>query len=144
MSQLTITLLLALHCRCSIVTGVNSILVHTKYIQKNTILMFVFWVSVIITSSFNALFQAEVGQLTSQLLMVIFIYAASYAWFVEDAKTLGIVPSKALKFGVITAASICIPYYLVRHKGIKRSLFSAGKFAGLFVVTATLFGAMSH
>ena len=106
--------------------------------------MLLFWVSVIITSLFNTLYQAEIGQVTSQLLMVVFLYSASYAWFVEDAKTVGLIPSKALHFGVITAASICIPYYLVRHKGIKRSMFSAGKFVGLFVISAFLLGTIPY
>ena len=134
--------MLALHCLCSIVTGVNAILIHKKYIQKSTILMLVFWLSVVITSSFNSQFQAEIGLLTSQLLMVVFLYAASYVWFIEDAKSSGYVPSKALMFGVSTAASICIPYYLLRHKGFKRSLLSVGKFAGLFVVSSSLLGVM--
>ena len=140
MNQQPITLLLVLYCLCTIVTGVNSILIHKKYIQKSTILMLVFWLSIIITTAFTALFQAEISQFSSQLLMIIFTYAATYIWFIEDARELGIVPSKALIAGVITGASICIPYYLLRYKGFKRSLLSAGKFAGLFVVTASLLG----
>ena len=106
--------------------------------------MLVFWLSVVITSTFNSHFQAEIAPLTSQLLTVVFLYAASYAWFIEDARSLGFAPSKAMLFGVLTAASICIPYYLLRRKGIKRSLLSVGKFAGLFVVSASLLGAMAQ
>ena len=102
--------------------------------------MCTFWATVIITTAFTARFQAEISQFTSQLLVIIFTYAATYVWFVEDAKELGIIPSKALIIGVITGASICIPYYLLRYKGLKRSLFSFGKFTGLFAVSASLLG----
>ena len=102
--------------------------------------MYVFWVSVVVTTAFTALLQTEINQFSSQLLMIIFTYAATYIWFIEDAKELGIIPSKALMIGVIAGASISIPYYLLRYKGFKRSLLSAGKFAGLFAVSASLLG----
>jgi hypothetical protein len=117
-------------------------LIRIKNIQRSTILMFVFWVSVVVTTAFTALFQAEINQLSSQLLVIIFTYAATYIWFIEDTKELGLIPSKVLTIGVITGASICIPYYLLRYKGLKRSLLSVGKFAGLFVVSASVLGAM--
>lgn len=104
--------------------------------------MFTFWLTVISVTAFTTIFQAELSQLNSQLLLVVFIYAASYAWFIEDAKQAGLVPSKALILGVTTAASICIPYYLLRYKGIKRSLISTGKFFGLFITSASLLGTM--
>ena len=118
------------------------VLIYQKNIRKSTILMLVFWVTIVLTTAFTAHFQAEISQVSSQLLMIIFTYAATYIWFIEDAKELGLVPSKALMVGVITGASISIPYYLLRYKGFKRTLLSAGKFTGLFVVTASLLGAM--
>ena len=109
-------------------------------LRKNTILMFAFWLTVIVVTAFTTIFHAELGQVGSQLLLVIFTYAATYAWFIEDARELGLIPSKALIVGVTTAASICVPYYLIRYKGIKRALLSTGKFASLFFVSASLFG----
>ena len=111
-------------------------------IKKNTILMFAFWLTVISVTAFTTVFQAVLSQLNSQLLLVVFIYAATYAWFIEDARELGLNTSKALIVGVTTAASICIPYYLLRYKGLKRSLVSGGKFFGLFVTSAFLLGTM--
>ena len=105
--------------------------------------MYVFWVTLIVTTAFTTKFQTEISQLSSQLFIIIFIYAATYIWFIEDAKEMGLVPSKALIFGVVTGASICIPYYLLRYKGLKRSLLSVGKFAGLFVVSASLLSTMT-
>ena len=104
--------------------------------------MYVFWIAVIVTTSFNALFHAEINLIASQLLTVVMVYAASYIWFVEDAKVLGQKPSKALVVGVVTGASICIPYYLLRYKGFKRSVLSVSKFSVLFVVSASILGAM--
>lgn len=104
--------------------------------------MLFFWVTIIITTAFTVLFQAEINQLSLQLLMIVFTYAATYIWFIEDAKELGMIPSKALTFGIVIGASICIPYYLLRYKGLKRSLFSLGKFVGLFVVSASVLGVL--
>ena len=104
--------------------------------------MYVFWIAIIVTSTFNALFQGEINQMASQLLTIVMGYSASYIWFVEDAKVLGLNPSKALRVGVVTGASICIPYYLLRYKGFKRSMHSVSKFVVLFVVSASIIGVM--
>jgi hypothetical protein len=129
-------MLLTISCLCSSIFSMNL----TRSLRKNTILMFIFWITVIVTSTFTARFHAEISLFNSQLLIIVFTYAATYIWFIEDAKELGLAPSKALTIGVIISGSICVPYYLLRYKGFKRSLYSLGKFVGLFVGSATLLG----
>jgi len=102
--------------------------------------MLLFWVTVIVVSVFVTSHKHSLSPLTSQLVIVIFTYAATYIWFMEDVKDTGLIPSKALILGVVTAASICVPYYLVRYKGMKRALLSATRFTGLFIFSACLLG----
>jgi len=55
------------------------------------------------------------------LVSTITLLFLMFAWFISDARELGIKPSAGLKLGVILAGVIFIPYYLVKYKGRQRS-----------------------
>jgi hypothetical protein len=111
--------------------------------KRSTVLMCVFWGTVIIVSASSNALHATATVLQVQFLTIILIYASAYNWFIQDTKENGLVPSKGLQFGVATAASLCVPYYLIRYKGWKRASYSAVRFSGMFAVSAVLTGLIS-
>ena len=104
--------------------------------------MFLFWLVVIASACVNQQLNADGHNVVILVFVMMLIYAAVYSWFIQDAKDIGVRPSKALQFGVIVGASLCVPYYLVRYKGWKRSCISFLKFSLLFMLSSVAFAAL--
>lgn len=67
-----------------------------------------------------------------------------FAWFMADARDLGLAPSRALQVGVLSVAVVAIPYYLLRYKGLRRSAVSILKFAAFLSVSLISQLALAH
>ena len=92
--------------------------------------MLAFWALMVLFGYLDILFGNSEYWNEYSVTSMLICTAAIFLWFLEDAKEIGKKPTIALKIGVVVAAIIAIPYYLLRYKGWRRSVASFAKFAG--------------
>ncbi len=101
--------------------------------KQSTIYMLVLWGLVFLSTPFDYLLEDKsfynAYVFTSSIILLFIIFA----WFISDARELGVKPSNGLKIGVILLAVIFVPYYLVKHKGWHRSFKSFVKFLAFLI-----------
>lgn len=111
-------------------------------LKKSTYMMLAFWGVVVFSTAMSQQLSANGHELAALICMLLLIYVAVYFWFIQDAKEIGLKPSKALRIGVLVGASLCIPYYLIRYKGWRRASLSFLKFCLLFLLSSVAYAAM--
>ena len=102
--------------------------------KKSQILMYAFWVCFLLLSLLD-LFQLQptndggVYTLASGIFCAILILM----WLNADSQEIGVRVSPLLKVGTVVFAGVAVPVYLIKYKGLRRSLKSFSKFLGFLI-----------
>jgi len=112
--------------------------------KKSTRMSVIFWASLMAIGWLDHVFSRAPAAAPYHFASILAISVLFFAWFMADASDLGVAPSRALKVSVLAVAVLAIPYYLLRYKGLKRSLMSMVKFAGFLSVYMVSQVALAH
>ena len=94
-----------------------------KDVMGRHFLLILFWANVLFFIGVDIYYPNFDPLLTTYLSSVCIGFSLLF-WFLADAKSINYKPSKAFQYGVILTSFISVPYYLLKYKGIKRSLLS--------------------
>jgi hypothetical protein len=107
-------------------------------VKSSTIWMFVFWVVQAIFIVIDNLFHSLAVSDNYNIATIFISTTLIFIWFLYDARDIKHSPSHFLRISVILIAFISIPYYLIRYKGLVRSLLSFVKFLGFVLGIAAI------
>ncbi len=113
--------------------------------KRNTVLAIAVWLFLALSMLLDLVFLNTVYAQTYNLTVTIVLACLILAWAIADSRTIGVKLSPILKACIVAFGVFAVPYYLIRYKGIRRSMISFGKFfafAGMLFIYVYLIGAI--
>jgi len=108
--------------------------------KKTTILALLFWALVASTMLLDMFLPLTVvNSVSYSFSTMIIILLILFAWFIADAAEIGFNPSFGLKVGVALLALIAIPYYRIKHTGLKSASLFSVKVIGIYFCNVFIF-----